>query len=75
MYPDTKVRGANMRPTWWGRQDQGGPHVGTMNFAIWVATVGHGSLQIQKVHIEVDIKLLHHCVLQSTHFMTFELII
>ena len=20
----------------WGRQDQGGPHVGPMNFAVWV---------------------------------------
>ena len=28
-----------MGPTWgpiWGRQDPGGPHVGPMNFAIWV---------------------------------------
>ena len=34
-YPDNKVHGANMRPIW-GRQDPGGPHVGLMNFAIWV---------------------------------------
>ena len=33
--PDSKVRGANMGPIW-GRQDPGGPHVGPMNFAIWV---------------------------------------
>ena len=32
--PDSKVHGANMGPIW-GRQDQGGPHVGPMNFAIW----------------------------------------
>ena len=32
--PDSKVRGANMRPTW-GRQDPGGPHVGPVNFGIW----------------------------------------
>ena len=32
--PDSKVHGANMGPIW-GRQDPGGPHVGTMNFAIW----------------------------------------
>ena len=32
--PDSKVRGANVGPTW-GRQDPGGPHVGHMNFAIW----------------------------------------
>ena len=35
IFPDTKVRGANMGPIW-GRQDPGGPHVGPMNFAIWV---------------------------------------
>ena len=35
MYPDCKVYGANMGPTW-GRQDPGGPHGGPMNLAIWV---------------------------------------
>ena len=30
---DSKVYGANMGPTW-GRQDQGGPNIGQMNFAI-----------------------------------------
>ena len=34
-YPDSQVHGANMGPIW-GRQDPGGPHVGLMNFAIWV---------------------------------------
>ena len=34
--PDSKVHGANMGPIW-GRQDPGGPHVGSMNFAIWDA--------------------------------------
>ena len=34
-YPDSKVHGANMGPIW-GRQDPGGPHVGRINFAIWV---------------------------------------
>ena len=33
-YPDSKVHGANMGPTW-GRQDPSGSHVGPMNFAIW----------------------------------------
>ena len=33
--PDSKVHGANMGPIW-GRQDPGGPHVGPMNFVIWV---------------------------------------
>ena len=31
-YPDSKVHGANMGPTW-GRQDPGGPHVGHMKIA------------------------------------------
>ena len=34
-YPDSKVHGANTGPIW-GRQDPGGPHVGPMNFVIWV---------------------------------------
>ena len=34
-YPDSKVHGVNMGPIW-GRQDPGGPHVGPMNFAVWV---------------------------------------
>ena len=37
-YPDSKVHGANIGPIW-GRQDPGGPHVGLMNFAIWVISV------------------------------------
>ena len=35
-FPDSKVNWANMGPIW-GRQDPGGPHVGSMNFAIWDA--------------------------------------
>ena len=34
-YPDSKVHGAYMGPTW-GRQDPGGPYVGPMNLAIRV---------------------------------------
>ena len=34
-FSDSKVHGANMGPIW-GRQDPGGPHVGPMNFVIWV---------------------------------------
>ena len=34
-HPDSKIHGANMGPVW-GREDPGGPHVGPMNFAIWV---------------------------------------
>ena len=36
--PDSKVHGANMKPTW-GRQDPRGPHVGhDVNLDIWVFT-------------------------------------
>ena len=35
-YPDSKIHKANMGPTW-GRQDPGGPHVGHINLAIWLA--------------------------------------
>ena len=34
-YPDSKINGANMGPTW-DREDPGGPHVGPMNNAIWL---------------------------------------
>ena len=34
-FPDSKVLGANMGPTW-DRQDPGGPLVGPMNLVIWV---------------------------------------
>ena len=37
MFPDSKVHGANMGLIW-GCQDQGGPHNGPMNFAIWDPT-------------------------------------
>ena len=34
-FPNNKVHGAHMGSIW-GRQHPGGPHVGPMNFAIWV---------------------------------------
>ena len=34
-YHDSKVHGVNMGPIW-GRQATDGPHVGPMNFVIWV---------------------------------------
>ena len=34
-FPDSKVHGAIMGPIW-GRQGPGEPHVGPMNFAIWI---------------------------------------
>ena len=36
-YPDSKIQEANIGPIW-GRQDPVVPHVGPMNFAIWVYT-------------------------------------
>ena len=38
VFPDSKVHGANMSPIW-GRQDPGGPHVGPVNFVIWVIII------------------------------------
>ena len=34
-YPDSKIHGTNVGPTW-GRQDPGWPHVGHTKLAIWV---------------------------------------
>ena len=46
LFPDSKVRGANIGPIW-GRQDPGGPHVGPMSFAIWVvSTFGKSDREI-----------------------------
>ena len=39
-FPDNKVHEANMGAIW-GRQDPGGPHVGPINFAIWVVKTVH----------------------------------
>ena len=36
-FPDGKVHGANMGLIW-GQQDPDGPHVGPMNFALWVGS-------------------------------------
>ena len=38
LFSDSKVHGGNMGHIW-GRQDPGGPHVGHMNFAIWVVPI------------------------------------
>ena len=39
-FPDCKVHGANMGPTW-VLSAPGGSHVGPMNLAIWVIAVSH----------------------------------
>ena len=62
-YPDSKVHGANMGPIW-GRKDPGGPHVGPMNFAIWVGYWGiwksiaaaNNHLLIQDYHSDDELK-------------------
>ena len=56
-YPDSKVHGANMGPTW-GRQDPAGPHVSPMNLAIWVANkrLQYLSLTFLKPEINVSDK-------------------
>ena len=38
IFLDSKVHGANMG-LMWDRQDPGGPHVGPMNFDIWVVSI------------------------------------
>ena len=50
-YPDSKVHETNMGPTW-GRQDPGGPHVGHVNLAIWVAItlINRSVLQVINNH-------------------------
>ena len=55
MYPDSKVHGANMGPIW-SRQDPGGPHVGSMNFAIRV----------------LFLLVLFFIVLRFTNILTFD---
>ena len=61
-FPDSKVRGANMGPIW-GRQDPGGPHVGPMNFAIWViASKNHKHLPI-----EINVFISHISQNKSDH--------
>ena len=37
-FPGSKIHGANMGSIW-GQQDPGGPHVGHMNFVIWVSII------------------------------------
>ena len=44
LYPlIAKIMGPTRGPMNWGRQDPGGPHVGHMNFAIWVRKLNNKS--------------------------------
>ena len=38
IFPDSKIHGANVGPTW-GHKDPGGPHVGHTNLVIWVVAI------------------------------------
>ena len=51
--PDSNVHGANMGPIW-GRQDPDGPHVGPMNFAIWVVDCKPGACPTLKLKYRFD---------------------
>ena len=56
-FPDSKVHGAYIGPTW-GQLDPGGLHVGPMNFVISVVTVSHKLTKIFTVMV-LFISLLH----------------
>ena len=58
-YPDSKVHGANMGPTW-GQQDPGGPHVGPMNLTIRVCIQKKSILNLTLKHRET-----HGCVVST----------
>ena len=59
--PDGKLRGANMGPIW-GRQDPGGPYVGSMNLAFW-GIKGHLNM-VNAWHLKVEDRALQ-CILKS----------
>ena len=51
--PDNKVHGTNMGPTW-VLSAPGGPHVGSMNIALWdmqVITI------VTEMHLQVQIQI------------------
>ena len=74
-FPDSKVHGAYMGPTW-GRQDPGGPHVGPMNLAIRVVHSLYFSYALYLPHIDDEFSI--YCglnkvvaILQTTYLDTF----
>ena len=48
-FPDSKAHGANMGPIW-GRHVSGGPHIGPMNFAIWVVIFAQLFLSVRNIY-------------------------
>ena len=61
--PDSKVHGANIEPIW-GRQDPGGPHVGPMNFGVWVCLIYCKDERFHKTQITF------HCI-NISHVLPF----
>ena len=56
LYPENKVHGAKMGPIW-GQQDPDGPHIGPMNFAIWVEHRSAKYLVQLKDYLRVENKM------------------
>ena len=56
IYPDSKAHVTNMGPIW-GRQEPGGPHVGPVNFAIWVPRYKLKSLR----KLNISRRLINYC--------------
>ena len=52
-FPDSKVLGANIGPTW-VLLAPNGPHVGPMNFAIWVVYEKHTTRVTESIFLSYD---------------------
>ena len=61
-FPDSKVHGANMGSIW-VRKDPGEPHVGPMNFAIWV--IAFPPLLTHSARVRINIMLCCHCTAEG----------
>ena len=79
-YPDNKIHGTNMGPTW-GRQDPGGPHFGHINLAIWVYIPYqnneiNGYSQNANVHVYIvlnDMQFMHFPKMPVTAYLLIAL--
>ena len=67
-YPENKVDGANMGPTW-GRQDPGGPHAGPMTFAISDICPHGGRLSAYLISYIQVLFCLNNCWYQSADIL------
>ena len=66
MDPDSNVHGANMGPIS-GRQDPGGPHVGPLNFAIWVPLPINRCSRLSAHHSHIHWFCLKKLIVFSQH--------